>query len=103
MADAPLTQAQRKHLRELGHRLKPSILVGDAGVSDALFREFESTLDHHELVKVKVRAGNRETRDRMIEDLCRRAAATLVSRIGNVALIYRPDAEQPRSRLPARR
>lgn len=98
-----LTQAQRKYLRELGHKLKPVIQVGDAGVSDALFREFDSTIDHHELVKVKVRAGDRKARDGMIDELCRRGAATLVTRVGNVALIYRRNAEQPRIHLPAGR
>ena len=102
MADERLTQSQKKYLRELGHKLKPVIQVGDAGVTDAVFREFDSTIDHHELVKVKVRAGDRQTRDGMIDELCRRGVATLVTRVGNVALIYRRNAEQPRIRLPGR-
>jgi RNA-binding protein len=100
MPDTRLTQAQRKHLRELGHKLKPVIQVGDAGVSDALFREFDSTIGHHELIKVKVRAGDRDERDRLVDELCRRGAATLITRVGNTALIYRRNAEQPRIHLP---
>lgn len=100
MPDARLTQVQRKHLRELGHKLKPVIQVGDAGVSDPLFREFDSTIGHHELIKVKLRAGNRDERDRMIDELCQRGAATLIARVGNTALIYRRNAEQPRIHLP---
>lgn len=102
MPDATLTQAQKKHLRELGHKLKPVIQVGDAGISDALFREFDSTIGHHELIKVKVCAGDRAERDRMIDELCRRGAATLITRIGNTALIYRRNEEQPRVHLPDR-
>jgi RNA-binding protein len=100
MPDTKLTQAQKKHLRELGHKLKPVIQVGDPGVSDALFREFDSTIEYHELIKVRVRANDRKERDRMINELCRRGSATLIARIGNTALIYRPNADQPRIHLP---
>jgi RNA-binding protein len=101
--NATLTQAQKKHLRELGHKLKPVIQVGDAGVSEALFREFDSTIERHELIKVKVRAGTRDERDRMILELCQRATAVLIARVGNTALIYRRNAEQPRIHLPENR
>lgn len=97
-----LTQGQKKYLRELGHKLKPVIQVGDAGVSEPLFREFESTIDHHELIKVKVRAADRAERDRMIDDLCRRSGATLVMRVGNTALLYRHNPDEPRIHLPSR-
>lgn len=102
MPNQHLTQAQKKYLRELGHQLKPVVQIGEAGLSDALFREFDSTIGHHELIKVRVRAGDRVERDRMIDDLCRRGGAILVTRIGNTALVYRHNPEQPRIRLPAR-
>ena len=59
-----LTESQKKYLRGLGHQLKPLVMVGDAGLSDAVLAEFESTLDHHELIKVRVpaldKAGKKE-------------------------------------------
>ena len=57
-----LSEPQKKHLRGLGHGLKPLIMVGDAGLSESLLVEFESTLAHHELIKVRVRAGDRDAR-----------------------------------------
>jgi RNA-binding protein len=95
-----LSESQKKFLRGLGHQLKPVIIIGDAGLSDSLVKEFSSTIDHHELIKVRVRAGDRETRDRIINDLCSRESASLVSRIGNVALLYRRNNEKPRIPLP---
>lgn len=95
-----LSETQKKHLRGLGHHLHPLIMVGDAGVSDALLKEFNSTIDHHELIKVKVRAADREQRDAMIEDICQRGQAELVKRVGNVALMFRRNAEKPKVRLP---
>lgn len=95
-----LSESQKKFLRGLGHQLKPVIIVGDAGLSESLLKEFSSTIDHHELIKVRVRAGDRETRDRIISDLCEQQAASLVARIGNVALLYRRNDEKPGIPLP---
>lgn len=95
-----LSEAQKKHLRGLGHKLKPTVMIGDAGATEALLAEFESTLAHHELIKVKVRVGDRARRDAVIADLCRRSGGEMVQRIGNVALIYRENPERQRIVLP---
>jgi RNA-binding protein len=95
-----LSESQKKFLRGLGHQLKPVIIVGDAGLSESLLKEFSSTIDHHELVKVRIRAGDRESRDKIINDLCDRESASLVTRIGNVALVYRRNKEKPKIPLP---
>ncbi len=97
-----LSETQKKHLRGLGHRLKPTVMIGDAGVTDSLFAEFESTLAHHELIKIKVRVGDRSQRDAIMADLCERSGGEMVQRIGNVALIYRENPERRRIVLPSR-
>ena len=96
-----LSEPQKKYLRGLGHHLKPVIVVGDSGLSDAVRKEFESTIDHHELIKVRVRAGDRESRDEIMLQLCDQNTS-LVTRIGNVALIFRLNTEKPRINLPRR-
>ncbi|MGI9235152.1 MAG: ribosome assembly RNA-binding protein YhbY [Woeseiaceae bacterium] len=100
-----LSEHQKKFLRGLGHALKPVVTVGDAGLSDAVLAEFESTLAHHELIKVRVRVGDRAARDEIIGKMCSGKSATLIQRIGNVALLYRPNLNKKldqRVRLPAR-
>ncbi len=98
-----LSEQQKKFLRGRGHQLKPLIMVGDAGLSEPLLAEFESTLDHHELIKVRVRVGDRDARDEIIARLCEAGRAALIQRIGNVALMYRPNLNKKpdkRIRLP---
>jgi RNA-binding protein len=95
-----LSEAQKKHLRGLGHALKPLILVGDGGLSESLLAEFESTLAHHELIKVRVRVGDRETRNAIIGELCNHSGAVLVQRVGNMALLYRENPEKKKIVLP---
>lgn len=95
-----LSEPQKKFLRGLGHQLKPVILVGDAGLTESVMNEFRSTIEHHELIKVRVRAGDRKLRDDIIRDLCDKGDASLVTRIGNVALVYRRNDEKPGIPLP---
>jgi len=100
-----LSESNKKYLRGLGHELKPLIMVGNAGMSDSLLAEFNSTLDHHELIKVRVRVGDRKARDEIIEKLCSESAAALIQRVGNIALLYRPNLKkkpEKRLRLPSK-
>jgi RNA-binding protein len=95
-----LSESQKKHLRRLGHQLKPVILVGEAGLSESVLKELDYTISHHELIKVRIRAPNRKSRNGLIAEICRQASTILIQRIGNVALVYRPNPDEPRIRLP---
>lgn len=95
-----LAESQKRYLRSLGHQLKPVVTIGDGGLSESLLKEFSSTIDHHELIKVKVRSGDRDTRDRLISELCAKESSDLVARIGNVALIYRRNKSKPKIPVP---
>ncbi len=95
-----LTERQKKFLRQQVHNLKPVITTGDKGITDSLISELDSALEHHELLKVKVRVGDRDARNEMIEALVNKTDAMLVSRIGNIAALYRPNRKKPRLILP---
>lgn len=97
----PLNDRQKRHLRRLGHELEPVVLTGSAGLTPGLLAELGSTLDHHELLKVRVRAGDRDGRDAMIKALCEESGAELVQRIGHVALLWRPNPERRKIPLPS--
>lgn len=101
MTRMQLTEPQKKFLRREAHSLKPVIVVGEKGITPALLAEVEGAVDHHELIKIRVRAGDREQRDAAIERIIAASQASLVSRVGNVAAIYRPRKKKPRIVLPA--
>jgi RNA-binding protein len=96
----PLTDTQRKHLRRLGHDRDPVVLVGQAGLGPNLVAELDRALTDHELVKVRARVGDRDERDRILEQLATATGAELVQRIGHVALYYRRNLERTRILLP---
>jgi RNA-binding protein len=96
-----LSDAQRKHLRRLGHDRNPIVLVGQGGVSPNLVAELDRALHDHELVKVRARVGDREIRDQVLDELAKATDSELVQRIGHVALYYRARKEKPGILLPA--
>ena len=96
-----LTERQKKFLRRESHNLKPVITTGDKGITANLLKELENALEHHELIKVKVRVGDRDARDEMIATLVQKSSAILVSRVGNIAALYRRRHKDPKVALPA--
>ena len=94
-----LSTKQKKFLRARAHNLKPVVTVGNAGLTDSVLNELESTIEHHELIKVKLNAATRDDRQLMIEKICQSAHAELVNSIGHIAIFYRPSAK-PTIKLP---
>jgi RNA-binding protein len=97
---AALSNAQKRYLRGLAHDLKPVVMVGAKGVGPSLLAELDQALELHELVKVKVAAGDREERDALVESLLEPSDAALVARIGHVAVLYRRSKDKPLVILP---
>ncbi|WP_310234617.1 ribosome assembly RNA-binding protein YhbY [Luteimonas terrae] len=95
-----LTAAQTRFLRGQAHGIKAMLQVGGKGISEALIAEINAALEHHELIKVKVGATDRDVRDAMITDLAARTDSALVQRIGHVAVLYRQSTERRQIVLP---
>ncbi|AMN46818.1 hypothetical protein ACG33_06835 [Steroidobacter denitrificans] len=100
------SEKQKKYLRSLAHGRDPVVLLGarstgDSGLSAAAVAEMEVALKAHELVKVRARVGSRDERNAMFASLAERTGSTLVQRIGNVGVFYRPHRDKPRIILPA--
>ena len=95
-----LTAAQNRFLRGQAHGLKAMLQVGGKGVTDALVAELDLALEHHELVKVKVAAGDRDERETLVARLAGAADAVLVQRIGHTAVLYRPSKDHRHIVLP---
>ena len=96
-----LSEKQKKHLRGLAHALKPVSRLGNAAVSQGFLAELDRTLNHHELIKVKVTCESRDVRDAAIDAIIEKTGATLVTRIGNVAVLYRRSPDGPAIVLPS--
>ena len=85
----PLTQKQKKTLKQIAHSRKPIVLLGSAGLTENILASLDEALQRHELVKVKVTAGDRAERDNIIQTLLENSKAELVQRVGNIATLFR--------------
>ncbi len=95
-----LNNRQIKFLRGLTHKLNPIVMVGDKGLSENIYNEIDSALDHHELIKVRIRA-EREQRQEWMSEIAARCKAEQVHAIGQVACFYRRNPEKPVLELPS--
>lgn len=95
-----LDEKQKKFLRGMGHKLEPVARSGNPGLTPSLVKEVEAQLLAHELIKVKVSAGDREERDAIIGRMCSATKAVLVQRVGNIALLYKRHPKKPKIELP---
>ena len=94
-----LTGKQKRHLRALGHSLKPLILVGKGEVSEALVKETDEALTAHELLKVKLLESCLMDRQEVAESLAAACSADVAQILGKTILLYRP-AKEPKIVLP---
>ena len=94
-----LNEAQKRHLRRLAHPRKVIVQTGNAGLSDAVIKEVDHALEHHELVKIRVVMDDRKERDAAIARACVTLDAALVQRIGHVATLFRPNPDKKEDRI----
>ena len=94
-----VTNKQKRYLKELTHSLKPVVMVGNSGLTDAVVAEIDNALAHHELIKVRISGQERADRKAMLDEIASRTHADLILIIGNIGGFYRP-AEDPSIQLP---
>lgn len=93
-----LTTPQKKQLKSLAHGLKPVVMIGAQGLTDAVIHEARRALDAHELIKVRVLGDDREARMAWYESLCTATGAQGVQHIGKLLVLYKP-SEPPRLKI----
>ena len=95
-----LIKSQVKYLKTMAHHLDPVIWIGQQGLTENVLKEINSALDSKELVKIRIRTGNRFEREIIIEEICRQTGAELIQSVGNMATVYLPNQETPVIKLP---
>ncbi|MGL9722467.1 ribosome assembly RNA-binding protein YhbY [Sodalis sp. (in: enterobacteria)] len=89
-----LNNKQKQHIKGLAHALKPVVMLGNNGLTEGVLAEIEQALEHHELIKVKIAAEERETKTLIADAIVRESGASKVQVIGNILVLYRPAAER---------
>lgn len=79
----------KKQLKQRAHSLKPVVQTGAKGLTEAVHAEIDVALNAHELIKIKLIAGDKPTRQTMITSIITQHQAELIQDIGHTLTIYR--------------
>jgi RNA-binding protein len=93
-----LTAAERSTLRADAHALNPVVMIGEAGLSPAVLKEIDASLDSHGLIKVRVFGDDREARIEIYDTICSKLDAAPIQHIGKLLVFYRPKKEAEKER-----
>ena len=96
-----LSESQKRHLRGLGHHLKPVVWVGQHGLKESVMAEIELALDAHELIKIKI-VADRDDRADIASDICERTRAEQIHSIGQMLVLFRRNTDKPKIVLPSK-
>jgi RNA-binding protein len=89
---------EQRRLTAIAHKLQPVLTVAGKGLSEGVLAELERALSDHELIKVKLAVGDRDTRDALVQEMATHSGAKIVQQIGNTAVLLRR-AQQPDPKL----
>lgn len=96
---------QKKYLRGLVHGMKPLVFVGRKGISPAVIKAVDESLDRHELIKIKFVDIKEKSRKEEIAGIIEKETISeMVGMIGHIAIFYRQhkDAEKRSIHIPKR-
>jgi RNA-binding protein len=94
-----LTGKQKKYLRSLAHHKPVIVSIGNAGLTDGVLSEIASSLQAHELLKIKLPGAQASEKKHLLLEICDKTGASYVQLIGRVGVIYRP-GDDPKIVLP---
>ncbi|MGB7182943.1 MAG: YhbY family RNA-binding protein, partial [Burkholderiaceae bacterium] len=89
-----LTSAEIKAFKAQAHHLSPVVMIGAAGLTDAVLSEISLALDAHELIKVRAVGDSREERKTIMDRICAELACAPVQSIGKQLVFYRKRPEK---------
>jgi RNA-binding protein len=84
-----LSNAQIRDLKAQAQKLKATLKIGKEGISPQFLTALDEVLKHHQLVKVKFE-DFKEQKKELTPQLAEKSGSHLVTRVGNVVVLYRP-------------
>jgi RNA-binding protein len=98
-----VSPAQRAELRAQAHALKPVVLIGAEGLTEAVLSEVKVHLAAHQLIKIRVFGDERDERIAVYERICDELSAAPIQHIGKLLVIWQPLPAQPSTKTTGAR
>lgn len=93
-----LTGGQRRHLRALAHHLKPAVMIGKGGLTDAVLIGLDRALADHELVKLKF-LDFKDQKEELTDRIEAASGCEQVGQVGHVVIFYRVQPDPARRKI----
>ena len=84
-----LSNIEKKALRKKAYLLKPVVMIGQKGLTDAVLVEIDIAINSHELIKVRIRGADKNKRNEQSLQIKQQLNAELVRQIGGIIVFYR--------------
>ena len=84
-----LNTKQKQELKGRAHKLKPAVMLGNQGFTEAVKKEIDRALYDHELIKVRIASTDRDMRRALFNEICEASGAELLQVIGSIGVLYR--------------
>jgi RNA-binding protein len=83
---------QRRYLRSLAHPLRPVVMIGKEGLTEAVLAKTDAELVAHELIKI--RFGDwKEEKKALLAEMAEKLLAEVVGVVGHVGILFRQNRE----------
>ena len=87
-----LSSTKKKDLRKKAYSLKPYVMIGQYGLTDAVLTEIDLALNAHELIKIRIRGADKNKRSLQCLKIEQELNATVIHQVGFITVIYRSKA-----------
>jgi RNA-binding protein len=94
-----LTNPEIRALKARAQRMKASLKIGKEGLSPRFLAALDQALTQHELVKVRFDEF-KEQKKELAPELAEKSESHLVTRVGNVVVLFRPKAPEGSAQVP---
>ena len=85
-----LSNIKKKELRKKAYSLKPFVMIGQNGLTDAVLSEIDVALNAHELIKIRIRGADKNKRSEQCLQIEQKLDAEIIYQIGFITVLYRP-------------
>ena len=85
-----LSNIKKKELRKKSYSLKPFVMIGQHGLTNAVISEINIALNAHELIKIRIRGADKKKRYEQCLEIEQQLNAEVVHQIGFITVLYRP-------------
>ena len=85
-----LSNIDKKVLQKKACSLKPVVMIGQHGLTNAVLAEVDVALNAHELIKVRIRGADKNKRTEQFTKIEHQLNAEVVHQIGGITVLYRP-------------